>query len=52
MFWIYTLAFFIIINILLINIFFGIIIDTFGELRDENEEKKQVFYFKFYFNTL
>lgn len=29
--------FFIIINILFINIIFGIIIDTFGELRDERK---------------
>ena len=34
-FWAFSLAFFIIVNILIINIIFGIIIDTFGELRDE-----------------
>jgi len=33
-YWVISLAFFIIVNILLINIIFGIIIDTFGELRD------------------
>ena len=33
-YWVFTLAFYIIINILFINIIFGIIIDTFGELRD------------------
>lgn len=31
--------FFIIINILLLNIIFGIIIDTFSQLRDENDQR-------------
>ena len=34
----FTLLFFIIINILFINIIFGIIIDTFGDLRDKRQE--------------
>lgn len=37
-FWVFTLVFYIIINILFINIIFGIIIDTFGELRDMRKE--------------
>ncbi len=38
-FWAFTLIFFVIINILFINIVFGIILDTFGELRDERKQK-------------
>ena len=37
-YWGFTLSFYIIINILFINIIFGIIIDTFGELRDMRKE--------------
>lgn len=33
--WIYSFAFFWFINIIFLNIIFGIIIDTFAELRDE-----------------
>jgi hypothetical protein len=31
----FTLSFFILFNVLFIQIIFGIILDTFGELRDE-----------------
>ena len=40
-FWIFSLSFFIIVNVLIINIIFGIIIDTFGELRDEREANEK-----------
>ena len=33
-----TFTFYIIFNILFINIIFGIILDTFGQLRDERQE--------------
>lgn len=35
----FDLAFFIIINVIYLNIVFGIIIDTFGEMRGESEER-------------
>ena len=38
----YDVAFFVIIIILLLNIIFGIIIDTFGQLREEAAEKSHI----------
>merc|ERR1712126_613041 len=38
----YDLMFFIIIIVLLLNIIFGIIIDTFSQLREENEENNRM----------
>ena len=34
----FDFSFFVLINIVLLNIIFGIIIDTFGELRDQRNE--------------
>ena len=39
---IFDLLFFIIVIIILLNIVFGIIIDTFAELRDERKEKSRL----------
>lgn len=36
--WFFQLLFFLIVNLLLINIIFGIIIDTYGELREISKE--------------
>ncbi len=36
---IYEMAFFIIVIVLMMNIVFGIIVDTFGELRDEHNQR-------------
>lgn len=38
----YDVAFFVIVIILLLNIIFGIIIDTFGQLREEAAEKADI----------
>jgi hypothetical protein len=35
----YELTFFIIINVISLNIIFGVIIDTFSQLRDEQQER-------------
>jgi len=41
--WVLDITFFVLVIIILLNIIFGIIIDTFGDLRDtRNEELKQV----------
>lgn len=41
--WVYDITFFVLVIVILLNIIFGIIIDTFGDLRDRrNEELKQV----------
>ena len=37
----FDLSFFIVVTVVLLNIIFGIIIDTFGELRDERKAKLQ-----------
>lgn len=37
----YELSFFIIINVISLNIIFGIIIDTFSQLRDEQQERSK-----------
>ncbi len=37
----FDIAFFVIVIILLLNIIFGIIIDTFGQLREEASEKAE-----------
>merc|ERR1711871_71735 len=37
---IYEMAFFIIVIVLMMNIVFGIIVDTFGELRDEHNKRE------------
>ena len=37
--WILVVTFFIIINVIFLNIIFGIIIDTFSELRDHERER-------------
>lgn len=37
--WVFDLTFFILVNIILLNIIFGIIIDTFGDLRDQRKEE-------------
>lgn len=37
---VFDLSFFIIINVIALNIIFGIIIDTFGEMRAELQERK------------
>ena len=39
---VFDLLFFIIVAIILLNIVFGIIIDTFAELRDERREKSRL----------
>ena len=39
---IYDLSFYIIINVIWLNIIFGIIIDTFAELRDEKKLKGSI----------
>lgn len=36
--YLYDISFFIIINMLFVQMIFGIIIDTFGDLRQENNE--------------
>ena len=41
----YDLTFFILIIIIWLNIIFGIIIDTFAELRDEKTRKGNIFFF-------
>lgn len=38
---IYDLGFFIIIKVIILNIVFGVIIDTFGELRMEFVERRK-----------
>ena len=38
---IYELTFFIIINVISLNIIFGVIIDTFSQLRDEQQERSK-----------
>lgn len=38
----YDIAFFVVIIVLLMNIIFGIIIDTFGQLREESSEKNEL----------
>ena len=38
----YDVCFFVVIIVLLLNIIFGIIIDTFGQLREESSEKKEL----------
>lgn len=38
---IYDLTFFIMINIIILNIVFGVIIDTFGEMRDEALQRSE-----------
>ena len=35
----YDVSFFIVINVIALNIIFGVIIDTFGELRDQQQER-------------
>jgi len=37
----YDFAFYVIIVVILLNIIFGIIIDTFGALRDESQSRKE-----------
>eukprot|EP00960_Hanusia_phi_P040112 754256-Hanusia_phi.AAC.3 len=37
----YTTTFFILVNTILLNIIFGIIIDTFGELRKQNQDMEE-----------
>ena len=37
----YDISFFIILNIIILNIVFGVIIDTFGEMRDEAYERDE-----------
>ena len=39
---IYDLAFFVIVIIILLNIVFGIIIDTFADLREKKKEKERL----------
>jgi len=44
LFWgrfVYDLAYFIVIIVVLLNVIFGIILDTFGELRDDRNQKSQ-----------
>lgn len=36
----YDLLFYVIVNVIFLNIMFGIIIDTFGQMRDEKREKE------------
>jgi inositol 1,4,5-triphosphate receptor type 3 len=38
----YDVCFFVVIIVLLLNIIFGIIIDTFGQLREESSEKQEL----------
>ena len=45
---IFDILFFIIVNVIYLNIVFGIIIDTFGEMRGDLE-KRGKFYFFIYF---
>lgn len=39
----YDLTFYLLINVLWLNIIFGIIVDSFAELRDEKKEKGNSF---------
>jgi hypothetical protein len=39
---IYDISFFVLINVILLNIIFGLIIDAFAELRDSNQEKSKL----------
>ena len=39
--WILDLSYFLIVNVILLNIIFGIIIDTFSDLRSKKEEKNE-----------
>jgi Ion transport protein len=41
---IYELTFFIIINVISLNIIFGVIIDTFSQLRDEQQERSKFYH--------
>ena len=40
---VFDLSFFILINVVLLNIIFGLIIDAFAELRDESNEKSKLY---------
>lgn len=40
----YDLTFYLLINVLWLNIIFGIIVDSFAELRDEKKEKGNIFF--------
>lgn len=44
----FDLSFFIFVNVISLNIVFGIIIDTFGEMRAEADEKRKIFLFIFW----
>lgn len=43
-FWriIYDLSFFVVLIIIVLNLIFGVIIDTFGDLRGEKNEKEDI----------
>ena len=41
----YDLTFYLLINVLWLNIIFGIIVDSFAELRDAKKEKGLVYIF-------
>ena len=40
---VYDISFFIFVNVVLLNIIFGLIIDAFAELRDENTQRSKAF---------
>lgn len=42
----YDVLFFIVVNVIALNIIFGVIIDTFSELRDEENERSKPIFFK------
>lgn len=41
----YDVSFFIVVNVIALNIIFGMIIDTFGQLREEEGERRKFYFF-------
>ena len=39
---VYDMAFFVILIVIVLNLIFGVIIDTFGDLRNEKQEKENI----------
>lgn len=48
---VFDIGFFMLVNIISLNIIFGIIIDTFAELRSKQRERGTLFEPTFYFNS-